>query len=603
MSFRTRLLAAVAAAALAPLVLFALAARQETTDRLGDSYRQRTEAVAADVRRQLAREEQRLRDRLGALAADLRDDNRLRRALAGGGDRAYRLDWAAGRMRSAGLDALQLQDEAGRILSSGHFRNEYGRPEAGLPAGLSDATGPTLVAFRRPEGPFPALAAVHRLRVGGERYTLVGGVAVDRLLDGLDRGQPVSVTLVAPPGGEGRGAATEAGEAEEPPGGPADGTAAPPAAGPGDAVSRVEVPWLATGRDGGLRRGRAELVVRRSAAPLRALLARTDRWLLAALGAAGLGALLLAWWASARLGRPLELLADRARRLDLERLDVRFDREGRQDEVGQLARTLDAMTGRLRTGAARLREVERRAAVGDLARQVNHDVRNALAPLRNTFRHLAEAADRGPEAAARALREREDSVEAALDYLETLAGRYRALGSRPDRGPSDVNEVVRRATEGLDDGRQRLRLDLGRGLPPARADAVALRRVVENLARNGLQALEDGGEVVVATSASAAAGPPPGGGPEDPDGARASRGGDAPTPTVRIEVRDDGPGLPAGERDRIFEAFYTTRPDGSGLGLSIVRRLVTDLDGELELESEPGRGTRVVVTLPAGTRS
>lgn len=579
MSFRLRLLLAVAVAALVPLGLFAVAARQETTARLGETYRQRTEAVADGIRHELRQEEVRLRDRLDALAGDLRDDNRLRRALASGGDRSYRLDWAAGRMRSAGLDALQLQDGAGRILSSGHFRNEYGRLEPGLPAALATSTPPTLVAFRRPEGPFPALAAARELDLGGQRYALLGGVSVrDRLLGDLDRGQLVTVTLVAP--GDTTGSASPAGDAAA---ADAEGTASTrpgdvPASDAGDAVTRVEVPWLASDRAGEVSRRRAALVVRHSAAPLRTLLARTDRWLLAALGAAGVGALLLAWWASSRLGRPLEVLADRARRLDLERLDVRFNREGREDEVGQLARTLDAMTDRLRAGAARLREAERRAAVGDLARQVNHDVRNALAPLRNTVRHLGEAADRGPEEALRALRARQGSLAAALDYLETLAGRYRNLGSRPDRGPSDVNEVVRRATEGLDPTGRRLRLELAGELPPVRADAVALRRIVENLARNGLDALEDGGEVVVSTAA---------------DAGRA----------VRIAVRDTGPGIPEGARDRVFEAFFTTRSDGSGLGLSIVRRLVNDLDGRLEMESETGRGTRFVVTLPAGGAS
>ncbi len=588
MSFRLRLLLAVAVAALIPLGLFAVAARQETTARLGETYRQRTEAVADGIRHELRREEARLRDRLDALADDLRGDNRLRRALASGGDRSYRLDWAAGRMRSAGLDALQLQDGTGRILSSGHFRNEYGRLESGLPGALAASTAPTLVAFRRPEGPFPTLAAAREIDLGGERYALLGGVSVrDRLLGDLDRGELVTVTLV-------------------PPGDTAGGGGPRPDAGSGDAVTRVEVLWLASDRAGAVSRRQAELVVRHSAAPLRALLARTDRWLLAALGAAGLGALLLAWWASSRLGRPLEVLADRARRLDLERLDVRFDREGRRDEVGQLARTLDAMTDRLRAGAARLRDAERRAAVGDLARQVNHDVRNALAPLRNTVRHLGEAADRGAEEALRALREREGSLAAALDYLETLAGRYRDLGSRPDRGPSDVNEVVRRATEGLDPTGGRLRLELAGGLPPARADGVALRRIVENLARNGLDALEDGGEVVVSTA--------PGDGAADDDGGHVAAGADRrqaggeaalasagdPGRTVRIAVRDTGPGIPEEARDRVFEAFYTTRSDGSGLGLGIVRRLVNDLDGRLELESEPGRGTRFVVTLPAG---
>lgn len=594
MSFRSRLLLAVAVTALVPLGLFALAVRQETSGRLEETYRQRTEAVAAGIRHELRRERERLQDRLDALAGDLRADNRLRRALASGSDRGYRLDWAGGRMRTAGLDALQLQDGDGRILSSGHFRNEFGRRESGLTGALAASAAPVLVTFRRPEGPFLALAAAREVRLGDERYALVGGLAVrDRLMGALDRGGPVSVALTSTDGDVGE-APDHAG-----PGVPLSEGPRPDGGGrAGDAVTRVELPWLEVDGSGPVRR-RAALVVRHSGAPLRALLGRTDRWLLVAVGAVGLGALLLAWWVSSRMGRPLETLADRARRLDLERLDVRFDREGRTDEVGELARTLDTTTARLREEAARLREAERRAAVGDLARQVNHDVRNALAPLRAAVRQLSEAVRQGPEAATEALREREGSLEAALDYLETLAGRYRDLERRPERGPSDVNRVVRRATEGLDPAGGRLRLDLAEELPPVRADAVALRRIVENLVRNGLEALEDGGEVVVSTATAVAdAGPGAAGG----DLRAAGQAVDDAARSVRIAVRDTGPGLTEQERDRVFEAFYTTRPDGTGLGLSIVRRLVNDLDGRLQLESELGRGSRFVVTLPAGGR-
>ena len=62
-------------------------------------------------------------------------------------------------------------------------------------------------------------------------------------------------------------------------------------------------------------------------------------------------------------------------------------------------RVLAAMTDRLRTGSARLREVERRAAVGDLARQVNHDIKNGLAPIRNVLRHFAQVAEQEPDRA------------------------------------------------------------------------------------------------------------------------------------------------------------------------------------------------------------
>ena len=68
---------------------------------------------------------------------------------------------------------------------------------------------------------------------------------------------------------------------------------------------------------------------------------------------------------------------------------------------------------------------------------------------------------------------------------------------------------------------------------------------------------------------------------------------------VRLTVADTGPGMSQTELDRAFEDFYTTKPGGSGLGLSIVRRLILDLNGSLRLETEPGSGTRALVELPA----
>src|SRR5438445_211481 len=121
-------------------------------------------------------------------------------------------------------------------------------------------------------------------------------------------------------------------------------------------------------------------------------------------------AMLLGGWLASRVTRPLADLAETARRVDLERLDVAFGSE-RPDEIGALARLLGEMTERLRAGAARLRDTERRAAMGDLARQVNHDVRNGLAPLRNVLRHLVRVAREEPDQLPHVFAERPTTLQ------------------------------------------------------------------------------------------------------------------------------------------------------------------------------------------------
>lgn len=579
MSFRVRLGLAFAAAAVLPLGLFALGARRESGTRMEEEFRRRAAAMAEVIRQDLRREGAFVDERLATVASRTEEDNRLRLALRGEGgvERAYLLDFAGEMMSATGLDALHLLDDDGRILSSGHYRNAYGRRLPGLARAVAESPGGSaLASLRRPDGPFLALVRARPVGVGERSLWLLGGVSVgDRLLARLSRGGGVAVHLEVP--GE---PATEAGGRRPGPGATAqpDDTVEPGEATPDTVVlDRVSVSHVRPGGDAGVSRGEAAFVVAHGLSPLRELQSGLDRWLVWALGGSVALALLLAWRVSARLSRPLESLAGEARRLRLEQGRADFP-TGRRDEIGDLARTLDETARRLRASAARLKEAERRATIGEIARQVNHDIRNGLAPLRNVIRHLTEVADRSPDRTADVVREREGTLGSALAYLEELAGRYERISSRPEPGACDVNAVAREAAQGADPAGETVRLDLAPGLLEARADPVALRRILDNLVRNGLQAVDrgGGGRVTVATA--------PGEG---------SRGG------VRISVSDDGPGIPPEEQEEVFRDFYTTRDEGTGLGLSIVRRLVSDLDGTLELESEPGRGTVFRVEIPA----
>ncbi|HKK27583.1 MAG TPA: HAMP domain-containing sensor histidine kinase [Gemmatimonadota bacterium] len=572
MSFRTRLALAFAVLAVVPLLVFGLGVRGRVRAELGQRYRSETTALAADLRAELSQDGQDVAARLGAMADVARQDNRLRLALAGpdAGDRGYLLDYAGRAMRMAGLAMLRLEDADGTILSSGHFRNEFGRREPGVAERVAAVPGGTaLLRASAPSGPFLALARTAGVRIGGRPLVLVGGLAVDsaflaRLVPGREVGLELSVPGFDP-------VMVGAGEDGEPAAGRGDGRRA--GGGRDRIVETIPLPYVAGGSTG--PGAGAELRVSRSLAPLRALRRGIDVWLVLGLVAVAAAAALFGSWLAARLSRPLADLARRTARLDLERLDVEFPTE-RRDEVGVLARGLRELTDRLRAGSVRLREAERRATLGEISRQVNHDVRNGLTPLRHVVRHLAEVARKDPDRLAPVFEERRDSLEGGLGYLETLATRYARLSSRPEARPVDAAELVARVAADAGGTRADVRAEVEPGLPPALADPVALRRVLENLARNAVESLDgSGGAVWIRVRSGAAPG------------------------RVRLEVEDTGPGMSEEERERMFEEFYTTREEGAGLGLAIVRRLVTDMEGEIEVDSEPGRGTRFVLTLRA----
>ena len=555
MSFRARLFLATSFAVLVPLTVLALGVRREMDRRLNQESRRRGGAAVQALGTELARERERVVGRLVALVKDLSADNRFRLAAVQGetASRTYLLDWAGGAMRLSGLSLLQIQDSTGRILSSGHFRNEYDRLRPELP-GFLLATGdaPSLVRVRTAESPLLALAAAERFAVAGRAFVLVGGIAAeDRFLRRLDPDPDLSVALDTPDSAGGRRAGTQV-------------------------VGSISLPFLDA--QGASATDTARLVVTRTSGTLAALQRGLNTWFLVSLAVTTLLALALAAWLSRLISRPLTALADKTAAIDLDRLDADFATE-REDEIGALSRLLGAMTARLRAGAARLRDAERRIAMGDLARQVNHDIKNGLVPIRNVLRHLEEVARDRPETLGTVFEERRGTLESSVTYLDTLARNYARLSPAAALEVCDVNamvsEVVRASAGGAT-----VRTRLASGLPPVATDRLMLRRVLENLVGNAADSVSSakGGEVMVSTES-------------------VTRDGQG--PAVRVTIADTGPGMTRAELDRAFDDFYTTKAGGTGLGLSIVRRLILDLGGALRIDTEPGAGTRATVEIPA----
>jgi signal transduction histidine kinase len=558
-SFRTRIFLAIVVALLVPLGALAYGVRREMERRLTAEYEGRVGSMASVIEADLARESSTVAARLAALASDLSRNNRFRLAVVQGEptSRQYLLDYASGAMRLSGLSLLQVQDSSGRILSSGHFRNQFDQLQPELPRLLS--AGPDtlfLVRSRTPEAALLALARIDSFRVGGRRFTLVGGIeAAARLLDRLARDSSITVDIAYP-------------------------GAVVPNQSNARVLRELPLPYVDLLSSPPVRLDTARFVVTHSLGTLNSLRRSVDRWFLIALGLTLALALVVAAWLSSRVSRPLRDLARKTSEIDLDRLNQSFESD-RPDEIGALSRLLGAMTERLRVSSARLREAERRAAVGDLARQVNHDIKNGLAPIRNVLRHFSQVVREDPHLLAGVFEARKGTLESSVEYLETLARNYDRLSPALDRQPCDVNAIVDQVLRNTARDGTELRTSLAEGLPLAWGDTLMLRRILENLVGNAVDSVagRPGGTVTVSTESANADGAPD---------------------RVRITVADTGPGMSRSELDRVFDDFYTTKEGGSGLGLSIVRRLILDLNGSLRVETEPGAGTRVMVELPTG---
>jgi signal transduction histidine kinase len=471
-------------------------------------------------------------------------------------ERAYVLDYAEEAMRLTGLSMLQIQDDAGRIVSSGHFRNEFDRLEPDLPRLLSAVTdGAALVRARTPNGPQLVLARVDSARIGGRRFTLVGGTDVDSaFVQRLARSSEFTISLMLPDSGSVRD------------------TSDRPASRHTAAV--LSFPYVESEAADSARLGSARLLITHSAAELEALRADVDRWFFAAVALAVVGALALGFWLSSRLSRPLAELAHATGSINLDGPDIEIA-VARDDEIGTVARRLVATAQRLRANAAKLRAAERLATVGEMARQVNHDIKNGLIPIRNVVRHLAQVQEQQPHELPAIFAERRSTLESSLGYLDTLARNYARLSPQIDKRAFDANAVLLDVARAAAGGGALVRTRLQPELPPIFGDPVLLRRILDNLVRNAVESLTRGDGSVTLTSA---------------------RTGDG---NVRVTIADTGCGMTDEELSRAFDDFYTTKDGGIGLGLTLVRRLTGDMHGTLRVASEPGRGTTVTIDLPA----
>lgn len=242
--------------------------------------------------------------------------------------------------------------------------------------------------------------------------------------------------------------------------------------------------------------------------------------------------------------------------------------------AGQAALAFEnaALLRQQRDRLKQLYRAERLATAGELAAGAAHEIRNPLTSIRSAIQHLrGDFPDGSPRAAL---------IEDILSEVDRINGIVEALLSfaRPAEAkfePVDLPELVRHTVALIEAQARAQSVAVSFDFPPTlglQADPNLLKQVLLNVVMNALQAMPGGGELRFAA------------------GATDSR--------VELWVQDTGPGIPAAERERIFDPFYTTKQDGTGLGLSVCYGIMQRHGGEIEVESEEGQGTKVRLRLP-----
>ncbi len=290
--------------------------------------------------------------------------------------------------------------------------------------------------------------------------------------------------------------------------------------------------------------------------------------------------LIVSFWISARITKPVEELAEGAREVAGGRWDTRIDVHG-GDEIGQLAKAFNEMTQTLAAQKERLVQTERVAAWRELARRLAHELRNPLFPMQITVENLQKARQLDAKQFLEVFHESTATLRAELANLNTIVGRFSDFSKMP--APQfvrvNVNEALRNAVRLFEPqfnevGKPTItpELFLTEPLPDIDADPDLLHRAFQNLVLNALDAMPAGGTLTLRTL--------------EQDG------------QVRIEVADTGKGLTPEECSRLFTPYYTTKLQGTGLGLAIVQSVVSDHHGNISVTSDEGRGTTFRIDLP-----
>ena len=273
-----------------------------------------------------------------------------------------------------------------------------------------------------------------------------------------------------------------------------------------------------------------------------------------------------------------------------------------QDEVGELVETFNAMQAQLAESRRRLAAQERDLAWSEMARQVAHEIKNPLMPMKLSVQHLQRvfrpAGAEAPPEEVRFAGQFGRTTDMLIDQIETLnriASDFSAFARMPAQRPErlDVAEVAEEAValfeaDFAESGRARLVLESDGAPLPALADRDELRRVFVNLLTNAFQAIPDRGRpgrIVLRTRA------------ETPAGASGDGTPEAPAWAV-VEVEDDGTGIAEDVQPRVFQPSFSTKTSGMGLGLAISKRAIEGAGGEIAFETADGQGTTFTVRLP-----
>jgi two-component system nitrogen regulation sensor histidine kinase NtrY len=282
----------------------------------------------------------------------------------------------------------------------------------------------------------------------------------------------------------------------------------------------------------------------------------------------------LSWVTSNNLAKNITKFSEMITRITLFENEMRPIKYYKNDELNALARAYNRMILQIQDQKERLRFKASEEAWREMAKQVAHEVKNPLTPMKLTIQNFERKFDPQDPNVNEKVKQLSKTMVDQIDLIATVASAFSEFAKLPEKN----NEIINLNTE-IDDILRVFNDDLifvhsNKGNIMINMDRIYLSRIITNLVTNAQQAQSDDRKLLV-----------------NVDIEQHQR-------KVIISVQDNGVGIAENMFERIFEPNFTSKNSGMGLGLSMVRKMVEDYKGQITVRSELGKGSTFIITLP-----
>ncbi len=283
----------------------------------------------------------------------------------------------------------------------------------------------------------------------------------------------------------------------------------------------------------------------------------------------------LAYFLSTYITQSLKTISDRLSETRLNQKNEKIYLKANSKEINLLIQAYNRMVDKLEQSAIKLAESEREEAWREMAKQVAHEIKNPLTPMRLTVQSFERKFDANDPLLKQKLKDYSDTLIQQIDTMSAVASAFSNFASMPAQQNETLNvvEVVELALDIFNE--DDVTFESAEQVIISKMDRTQLIRIITNLVKNAIQAI-----------------------PKDQEHKRVSVRVERGEKDVFIAVSDNGIGIEAANFGRIFEPKFTTKTSGMGLGLGIIKNIIENYKGTITFESEYGKGTTFLVSLP-----